>query len=181
MVYRIKGSIKDDMNRPLSDLVVEIYDKDVINDDLIGIIKSEDGNFEFTYNTKSFKKGFEILEKGPDLYLVIKDKHGILYKSEVRSNASKDEVFDIIIKQMYEDPYSDSLTKIINAFSNLGDTIERDRIDPEKVIPQMIRMISSWAYYTKEEVMHSIGYDGPQVPRYAKRVEHEHKIPWRIR
>ncbi|MEM2856799.1 MAG: hypothetical protein QW416_06845 [Candidatus Nitrosocaldaceae archaeon] len=63
---------------------------------------------------------------------------------------------------MYEEPYSHSLTKIINAFS-LGDTIERDKIDLEKVIPQMIMMISSWAYYTREEVMHSIGYDGPQV------------------
>ncbi|MEM2856798.1 MAG: hypothetical protein QW416_06840 [Candidatus Nitrosocaldaceae archaeon] len=44
------------MNRPLSSLLVEIYDKDVINDDLIGVIKSED----ITLNSLTIQK---VLEK----------------------------------------------------------------------------------------------------------------------
>lgn len=182
MAYKVKGIITDYNGNPLSDLYVEVYDKDIINDDLIGITKTDNnGMFELTFEEDRFKKRFEFLEQGPDLYLIIKDDYGTLYRSDVRSNASKDEEFFIKIEQKYDDPYADSFLRIINAFSSLGGTIDNSKIDIQRVIPQMLRLVSSWAFYTREDVMHSIGYPGPQVPRYPKKIEHKHTLPWNVR
>lgn len=182
MVYKVKGMITDYNSNPLSDLFVEVYDKDVISDDLIGIVKSdEEGKFELIFDEDRFKKRFEFLEQGPDLYIVIKDEYGTLHRSDVRNNASKEEEFIVKLEQKYDDPYANSFLRIVNTFASLGGTVDISKIDVQTVIPQMLRLVSSWAFYTREEVMHSIGYPGPQVPRYPKKIDHKHTLPWNVR
>lgn len=182
MVYKIKGIITDYNSNPLSDLFVEVYDKDIINDDLIGMVKTDkEGKFELTFSEDKFKKHFEFLEGNPDLYIIVRDEYGMLYRSDVRSNASKEEEFNIKIEQKYDDPYANSFLRIVNSFASLGGAVDTSKIDVERVIPQMLRLVSSWAFYTREEVMHSIGYPGPQVPRYPKRIEHKHTLPWNVK
>ena len=182
MVYKVNGVIRDYNSNPLPDLYIEVYDKDIISDDLIGITRSDkEGKFELLFGDDKFKDRFEFLEGGPDLYIIVRDDYGVLYRSDVRSNASKEEWFDIKLEQRYDDPYANSFLRIVNAFASLGGTVDTSKVDMQTVIPQMLRMVSSWAFYTREEVMHSIGYPGPQVPRYPKRVAHKHTLPWNVK
>lgn len=70
MRMRVLGLIKEkETGKPLSGLVVHVYDKDLLRNDLLGkAITGADGKFHIEYDSKDFK---EPLEKNPDIFLNI--------------------------------------------------------------------------------------------------------------
>src|SRR4051794_40788807 len=87
--YTIKGVIKDRQNKPIENVMVQAMESDQMwyedhNDDLIDSKwVNRDGTFEISFDKESFKDN--ILEKNPDLYLIIRNSFGqIIYQTEIR-------------------------------------------------------------------------------------------------
>ena len=176
--YKLNGRIRDKRGKSLSGLFVEAYDSDVGVDDFLGITQSDsDGQFEIIFDDSSFKGLFE---RRPDEYLVIKDTSKILHKTQIRSESSNNEYFEIEItkEEPYEDLYGDSLQRILSAFNSVEDTVDMSQVNLNRSIANMIRAITSWSYYTKPRIMNKHGYPGPQVPKYSKTTPHKHTLPW---
>ena len=91
------GEVFDIDGKPAQGLMVTLYDKDFLFDDVLGtVVTDENGVFKIIYRTEAFRKLFE--EK-PDLYLKISDSKGnLVYSSEdsVRPNANHLERFRIL-------------------------------------------------------------------------------------
>jgi len=100
--YRIRGIVyEQESRRPLPNLLVRAYDRDLLFDDLLGDATSDkSGRFEFRYTERDFK---ELFERGPDVYFRIYDpssKRAIHTTADsVRWNAGADEFFEIPIPQ----------------------------------------------------------------------------------
>ncbi len=96
------GKVFDEDDKPHHGLMVTLYDKDFLFDDVLGtVLTDEHGVFKIIYRTEAFRKLFE--EK-PDLYLKIADSKGnLVYSSEdsVRPNANHMERFRIMIKRAF--------------------------------------------------------------------------------
>ena len=96
------GKVFDEDDKPHHGLMVTLYDKDFLFDDVLGtVVTDEHGVFKIIYRTEAFRKLFE--EK-PDLYLKISDSKGnLVYSSEdsVRPNANHMERFRIMIKRAF--------------------------------------------------------------------------------
>lgn len=184
MIYKINGKVRDEQRNPLSGLFVEAFDSDLTADDYLGnAVTDELGQFEIEFDDKAFKGPFEFLERGPDVYIVVRDRYRILHKTEIRSNAKSAEFFDIIIKDArpFDDPYTNSFQRVIASFNSIGDTADISPADFQRIITQLIRALGSWSYYTRPNIMQSLGYPGPQVPQYSKRLPHKHSLPWHQR
>jgi carotenoid cleavage dioxygenase len=103
MKFKVTGRVYEaESGLGIPNLVVEAFDKDVLKSDDLGQTKTNsNGNFEISYTEEDFRGLFEFFEGNPDLYIVVKtpDRSKILYTSEknIRSEASKDEYFDIAI------------------------------------------------------------------------------------
>lgn len=181
-MYRIFGRVKNDQGNPLAGLFVEAFDSDYgsAGDNLGTAITDSQGEFEVTFDDEAFKGPLEILERRPDEYIVVRDGYRALHTTEVRREAKDEEFFDITIKDTrpFDDPYSGSFERLVATFSAIGDTVDISPADFQRLITQMIRILGSWSYYTRPKVMQSIGYPGPQVPRYPKRLPHKHSLPW---
>ncbi|MGH9922830.1 MAG: hypothetical protein ACRD38_08775 [Nitrososphaerales archaeon] len=181
MKYKITGKVKDEEGDALSGLFVEAFDSDVAADDYLGNSVTDSlGEFRIEFEDKSFKGPFEILERGPDVYLVVRDNFRVIHKTGIRSNSKYEEFFDITVKEArpVDDPYANTFQKVIASFNATGDTVDISPSDFQRLITQMIRALASWSYYTRPNVMPSLGYPGPQVPQYAKREGHKHSLPW---
>ncbi len=181
MKYKIKGRVKNDQGNPLSGLFVEAFDSDLTADDYLGnALTGPDGEFEIEFDDKMFKETFEILERRPDVYVVVRDAYRVLHRTDVRSEAKDEEFFDIMVKDArpFDDPYATSFQRSLASFNAVGDTVDISQADFQRLITQMIRGLASWSYYTRPKVMQSLGYPGPQVPQYPKRTPHEHSLPW---
>ena len=100
----VHGKVVDQQKQPLSGLTVSLYDKDLFFDDVLGTtLTDDDGNFKMIYRTEAFRDFFE---QKPDIYLKVLDKTGqTLYSSRkaVRSEAGREEKFDITIKKKSDD------------------------------------------------------------------------------
>lgn len=94
----ITGTIKDAQGSPMADLLVEAFDSDMGSaDDFLGnTFTDKSGKFRIKFKTESFKGKYDILEREPDVYLVISDEYGVIKKTETRSNA-RNLKFDIKI------------------------------------------------------------------------------------
>jgi|GEM_PF-6660086 len=96
--WRVRGKISDHQNNGVAGLTIELYDKDLIFDDLLGISTTNRyGYFAISYDDASFK---ELTEAKPDLYLKIKNKASkVIYSTEkqVRFGAGKNELFNIVL------------------------------------------------------------------------------------
>ena len=69
-IYTVNGSVKKD-NKGVLDLHVEVYDKDIFEDDFLGIgVTDSSGNFEVSFDSSKFSN---ILDRKPDLYFVVLD------------------------------------------------------------------------------------------------------------
>ena len=68
--------------------------------------------------------------------------------------------------------------ELIGTFNSIGDTIDISQVDVATSLGQMVRALGNWSYYTTPKIMELYGYPGPQVPRYPKRVPHQHTLPW---
>ena len=98
--FRVHGVVREeDSGRPLEDLLVKAYDKDVFFDDFLGAKHTDaEGRFDIQFTELDFR---DVVEQRPDLYLRIFDSSG---KSElfstihsVRRNARTEEHYEIAI------------------------------------------------------------------------------------
>lgn len=98
--FRISGTVVEaGTGRPLPNLQVRAYDKDMLHSDLLGsAVTDQGGGFELSYTGDDFR---ELFEKRPDIYLEVIDPATgeTIYTSEraVRWDAGRDEVFRIEI------------------------------------------------------------------------------------
>lgn len=98
--FRIFGLVTEsETARPLPNLVVRAFDRDLIFDDKIGYTNTnDDGQFEIRFERKRFR---DLFESRPDLYLRIYDRTGVHLIHEttdaIRWNASRNEEYRIQI------------------------------------------------------------------------------------
>lgn len=74
--FQILGTVEEEeTGRPLADLIVRAFDRDLIFDDKVGYAATdEDGRFEIRFNRSDFR---DVGESRPDLYLRIFDPSGV--------------------------------------------------------------------------------------------------------
>ena len=183
MNYKITGVVKDVFGKPIQNLYVDAYDSDFgTSEDYIGkAVTDSQGKFEILFDDKAFKENFEFLERKPDLFITVNDSRRLLYRSEVRLEAQGPEVFfevNLEDKRAFDDPYANTIQRMISTFNSIGDTVDISQVDVATSLTQMIRALGNWSYYTAPKTMEFYGYPGPQVPRYPKRVEHQHRLQW---
>ena len=98
--FTIIGSLREaETGRPLTDLVVRAFDKDLFFDDDLGDATTDrEGRFEIQFTDEFFR---DLMEEYPDIYLRIFDSSGAeeLLNTErsVRWNAGSVETFEIEI------------------------------------------------------------------------------------
>jgi hypothetical protein len=94
----IQGRISDVNGRGISDLVVSVYDKDLVFDDRLGPIKTDaKGDYRVVYRTRDFR---DLIEQNPDLYLDIRDRSGtVCYTTKVaiKYNAGRTEHLNVTL------------------------------------------------------------------------------------
>jgi hypothetical protein len=96
--FRIRGVVRErETGRPLPELVVRAYDKDLIFDDVLGFASTDaDGAFCITFTTEDFK---DLWEERPDIYLRVFDRQGLSEvchtRDRVRKNAGTDEFYEL--------------------------------------------------------------------------------------
>jgi hypothetical protein len=94
----IQGCISDANGRGISDLVVSVYDKDLVFDDRLGTITTDqNGDYRLVYRTRDFR---DLIERNPDLYLDITDRSGtVCYttKYAIKCNAGRTETINITL------------------------------------------------------------------------------------
>jgi hypothetical protein len=181
--YKITGIVKDELGKPIPNLFVDAFDSDFgTSEDYIGkAVTNPQGRFEIAFDDKAYKENFEFLERKPDLFLTIRDSYRLLHRSEVRSEAQGPEVFfEIILRQQraFDDPYANTFQRTISTFNSISDTIDVSQVDVATSLRQMVRALGNWSYYTIPKIMEFYGYPGPQVPRYPKRLTHQHSLQW---
>jgi hypothetical protein len=99
-IFRVSGTIEEEeTSRPLANLIVRAFDRDLIFDDKVGFATTdEDGQFEIRFNREGFR---DVGESQPDLYLRVFDRSGIreIYQTTdaIRWNASRSEHYQLRI------------------------------------------------------------------------------------
>ncbi len=105
--FRIIGTLaEEETGRPLPNLIVRAFDRDLIVDDKVGFATTDDdGRFEIRFGPEMFR---EVFESRPDLYLRIYDQAGtrLLYETTdaIRWNAEHLERFEVKIPARALDP-----------------------------------------------------------------------------
>jgi len=192
--YTIKGVIKDRQNRPIENVMVQVMDSDQkwYEDHMDDLIDSKwvnkDGTFEIAFDKERFKDS--IFERNPDLYLIVRNSLGqIIHQTEIKRGVDRSDIKDLFfditidfaekqIKQIPSDPYSHNNQRVIASFQKLGDTSEFQLNDISRALRLLITSVNAWSLYTTEYMWNAIGYDGPQVPRYPWREDHNHNLSW---
>jgi hypothetical protein len=96
--FRIRGVVRErETGRPLAELVVRAYDKDLIFDDVLGFASTDqDGGFSIAFSTEDFK---DLWEDRPDIYVRVFDRQGLdelcNTRDRVRKNAGDDEFYEL--------------------------------------------------------------------------------------
>jgi hypothetical protein len=102
MSFRVHGCVVEaETGRPLTGMLVRVYDKDVVLDDFLGESRSGvDGRFEVGFSEAQFR---DVFERRPDLYLRVYDPSGRQLlgstEREVRLDAGRDEFFEVRIQR----------------------------------------------------------------------------------
>ena len=95
----VRGRVTDKEGKGLSNLVVSVYDKDLIFDDELGQTETDDkGEYSLTYHTEDFR---DLIEKKPDIYVKVLDQKGkTLYtsKKKLRYEAGRVEIVNVQIE-----------------------------------------------------------------------------------
>lgn len=191
--YVIKGSISE--NTPSkTKVMVQAMNSDhrflgYHNDEILGNSWVDaNGNFEIHFDKKDFQAG--LLQNNPDIYLTIRNKLGqVIQKTEIRKGVKPSDTanltFDISLDPLEEvgtyseDPYSNSTDMVMASFSKINESMDIRSGDYIRVSELLIRSINAWSLYTNEHMWKTIGYDGPQVPRYPwKQDDGPHKKLW---
>jgi 5-hydroxyisourate hydrolase-like protein (transthyretin family) len=99
--WRIQGMVKYDDNTPAAKVVVSLYDNDLIFDEALGAVETDDnGEFIAEYSEEKME---ELFSKKPELFVSVSDQNGKqLYRSRnVIKFAKKDiEYLNIKVKKM---------------------------------------------------------------------------------
>lgn len=195
--YNIKGTIKDHEKKPVRGVKVQAMDSDQKwfedrNDDIIDNKWVDDnGSFEISFDSEKFQDG-GWLEGKPDIYLIVRNSLGqIVYTTEIRRGVDTSDVqkltFNITLDSLDKspgqtlppDPYISNNERVIAAFGRLTDVSEFRPDDIIRILRLLQSSINAWSLYTTEYMWRTIGYDGPQVPRYPWREQgHSHKLSW---
>lgn len=202
-IYSIKGKIIDLTSNPYNNkLKIQAMDSDKQffedhNDDLLGSAWTKpDKSFEITFDDLTFNDNW--LEKSPEIYLLIRNESGqIIHKTEILkidSNGDNKELVEIPITINLDsiepkiglldtltddDIYFNNSQRILSAFSSLGDVVTLNNSNAARNFQLLSSSINAWLIYTNELSWKRIGYDGPQVPRYAyKTPDHSHRLTW---
>jgi len=99
-ILRVFGTIEEEeTGRPLANLIVRAFDRDLIFDDKLGYATTDDdGRFEIRFNREVFR---DFGESQPDLYLRVYDRSGIreIHQTTdaIRWNASPSEHYRLRI------------------------------------------------------------------------------------
>lgn len=98
--FRIFGTVTNiNTGKGISGITVKAIDKDLIFDDLLGAVQTnESGFFEIHYDQEDFQELF--FDKKPDIYLKIKNQYGdVIHTTEdkVRYGAGQTEEFNVLI------------------------------------------------------------------------------------
>jgi len=199
--YTITGVVLDINNKPVKNVMIQAMDSDQKwyedrNEDIIeSKWVNEDGTFEIFLDKDKFNDS--LFEKKPELYLIVRNSLGQVIhitepKNEIvkKNNQNRHNAihFEIILssleKQIPEsprDPYLANNERVIAAFQRLGDVSEFQLNDISRILRLLITSINAWSLYTTDYTRETIGYDGPQVPRYPWRVPgHSHKLSWEM-
>lgn len=94
------GTVQElETGRPLANLLVRGWDKDLVFDDHLGDTRTDEaGRFELTFTDEPFR---QVFDENPDLYLRIYDASGSRElhstRASVRRNAGADEHYEIRI------------------------------------------------------------------------------------
>ena len=195
--YIVKGTIKDYDGKPITGVKVQAMDSDQKwfedrNDDILDSKwVNNDGTFEIRFYTEQFQEGGPI-EGKPDIYLIVRNSVGqIIHTTEIRRGVDASNIqnltFNITLHSLEKlpaqpitpDPYLSNNERVIAAFGRLGDVSEFQLNDIIRIFRLLNSSINAWSLYTTEYMWNTIGYDGPQVPRYPWREEgHSHKLSW---
>ena len=98
--YRVSGVVvEEESGKPLLDVVVRAYDKDVALDDFLGETRTDaDGRFSIVFTQVQFQ---DVFEQRPDLYLELFDASGTRLvattRDTIRRNAGVEERYAIAI------------------------------------------------------------------------------------
>lgn len=194
--YEISGTIKDSTGKPLTNLLVQAFDSDQgliedRNDDLLGSCwVKQNGTFTIDFDEKQFKENF--LERGPDLYLIVRNQFGqIIHTTPIRRNVSPSDTANLMFDEELsendleprikptEDPYADNMSRRIEAFSTFGQRANFTD-DLQRSFTLLLSTLNAWTGYNNELSWDRIGYDGPQVDRYPWRTNHKpHTVKWK--
>lgn len=105
----MRGVVEEqETGRPLAELVVRAFDKDLLADDALGYASTDaDGRFEIHFQTERFR---DFREERPDLYLRVFDRNGtrlLLDTSDaIRRDAKLTEEYRLRIPARALDPRS---------------------------------------------------------------------------
>jgi len=105
--FVVSGRVEEaETGRPLADLVVRAFDRDLVFDDKLGWTSTDaDGRFEIRFSPEDFR---DFRETAPDLYLRIYDRSGarLLFETAdaIRWNASANERYRIRVPARALDP-----------------------------------------------------------------------------
>ena len=181
----------DYRQNPLPNVIVECFNEVPETDIYLGYGATDaKGQFELTFNHEPVKSTYRVnlvsneiskAESTLNIYIVVRDGNKILYRSEIRSNPAELDHFDIVIKQeiTFSDPYANSFQREIDhLLANVtAEVVDISEVDPARAAEHMIRIFGNLLTYNVLGVQ-AHGYPGPQVPRYPKRVSHNHSLPW---
>jgi hypothetical protein len=195
--YILKGTVKDYKGKPVGGIKVQAMDSDQKwfedrNDDIIDSKwVNDDGTFEISFGNQQFQEG-GWLERNPDIYLIVRNPLGqIIHMTEIRRGIDASDIqkltFNITLHSLEKlpaqplppDPYLSNNERVIAAFGRLSDVSEFQLNDITRIFGLLKSSINAWSLYTTEYMWSTIGYDGPQVPRYPWREQgHTHKLSW---
>lgn len=189
--FIIRGRIKDTKGNSLKNLNIQAMDSDQEwfddrSDDMLGSTWVKiDGSFEISFSEERYKEN--LIERNPDLFLIVRNSLGeTIYVSEVRRGVKKEDVkdltFDIVLDSVEKkveysnDPYSQNNQRVISSFEGIGESVDLTNNDVARILPLLLRTINDWQLYAQD--ISRLGFDGPQVPRYPWKENHNHKLKW---
>src|SRR5919112_1673166 len=195
--YILKGTLKDSEGKPITRMKIQAMDSDQMwfedrNDDILDSKWiNEDGTFEISFDNQQFQEA-GWLERKPDIYLIVRNSIGqIIHTTEIRRGVDASDIQNLTLnitlnsleklpaQPLPPDPYLSNNERVIAAFARLGDVSEFQLNDIIRIFRLLNSSINAWSLYTTEYMWNTIGYDGPQVPRYPWRQEgHSHKLSW---
>ncbi len=192
--FTVRGSVKDSRGSPVSGVKVFAMDSDEVffedhNDDMLGSAWiGSDGKFEISFSSALFSE--TVLERNPDIYLVVRNSSGeIIHRTETKRGAKlergqNDTSFDIVLDSLEKkpepptDPYARNIDRTMSAFAGLGDIATINNSDFLRIHSLLTRSIEAWVTYTRDNTWEEIGYDGAQVPQHPRATPHKHELEW---